>query len=170
MDCPNCRKNNPDGAKFCMNCATPLTALQTAAGASAGFLDQYLPQELFEKLRGARGRQDMVGERRVITMLFCDVRGSTAAAESTDPELWADIMAGAFERMIAPICKYEGFVPRLMGDAILAFFGGPIAHEDDPRRAIVGAMASSLAEPAVRDAFLTQAPVQSLEPHGRTAT
>ncbi len=78
----------------------------------------------------------MVGERRVITMLFCDLKGSTAAAEKVDPEVWTEIMNGAFERMISPIYKYEGTVPRLMGDAILAFFGAPIAHEDDPQRAI----------------------------------
>jgi len=82
----------------------------------------------------------MVGERRVITMLFCDLKGSTAAAEKVDPEIWTEIMNGAFERMISPIYKYEGTVPRLMGDAILAFFGAPIAHEDDPQRAIYAAL------------------------------
>jgi class 3 adenylate cyclase len=73
-------------------------------------------------------------------MLFCDVKGSTAAAETMDPEVWTEIINGAFERMIAPIYKYEGFVPRLMGDAILAFFGAPIAHEDDPQRAILAGL------------------------------
>ena len=79
----------------------------------------------------------MVGERRVITMLFCDVKGSTAAAEKVDPETWTDIMNGAFECMIRPIYKYEGLVPRLMGDAILAFFGAPIPQEDHADRAIL---------------------------------
>ena len=82
----------------------------------------------------------MVGERRVITMLFCDVKGSTAAAEKVDPEIWTDIMNGVFEFMIRPIYKYEGFVPRLMGDAILAFFGAPITHEDDPQRAVLAGL------------------------------
>ena len=79
----------------------------------------------------------MVGERRVVTMLFCDVKGSTAAAEVLDPEEWTDIINGAFEHMIKPVYKYEGIVARLMGDAILAFFGAPIAHEDDPQRAVL---------------------------------
>jgi class 3 adenylate cyclase/tetratricopeptide (TPR) repeat protein len=70
-------------------------------------------------------------------MLFCDVKGSTAAAEKVDPETWTDIMNSVFEIMIRPIYKYEGFVPRLMGDAILAFFGAPITHEDDPSRAVL---------------------------------
>ena len=82
----------------------------------------------------------MVGERRIITMLFCDVKGSTAAAEKVDPETWTDIMNGIFEYMIRPVYKYEGTVPRLMGDAILAFFGAPIAHEDDPQRAVLAGL------------------------------
>ena len=78
----------------------------------------------------------MEGERRVVTMLFCDVKGSTAMAETMDPEDWAEIMNGAFERLIAPVYRYEGTLARLMGDAIFAFFGAPIAHEDDPQRAV----------------------------------
>src|SRR6266496_986957 len=72
-------------------------------------------------------------------MLFCDVKGSTAAAEKVDPEIWTDIINGVFEHMIRPIYRYEGLVPRLMGDAILAFFGAPITHEDDPQRAALEA-------------------------------
>ena len=82
----------------------------------------------------------MVGERRIVTMLFCDVKGSTAAAGKLDPEDWAQIMNGVFEYMIRPVYKYEGTVARLMGDAILAFFGAPVAHEDDPQRAILAGL------------------------------
>jgi class 3 adenylate cyclase/tetratricopeptide (TPR) repeat protein len=57
-------------------------------------------------------------------------------AETMDPEDWTEIMNGAFERLIAPVYRYEGTLARLMGDAIFAFFGAPIAHEDDPRRAV----------------------------------
>lgn len=78
----------------------------------------------------------MEGERRIVTMLFCDVKGSTAMAENLDPEEWAEIMNGAFEYLIAPVYRYEGTVARLMGDAIFALFGAPIAHEDDPQRAV----------------------------------
>jgi class 3 adenylate cyclase/tetratricopeptide (TPR) repeat protein len=113
---------------------------QENPSAKPGFLDQYLPQELIIKLQAARSGDSLAGERRVITMLFCDVKGSTAAAETMDPEVWTEIINGAFERMIAPIYKYEGLVPRLMGDAILAFFGAPIAHEDDPQRAILAGL------------------------------
>jgi predicted ATPase/class 3 adenylate cyclase len=78
----------------------------------------------------------MVGERRIVTVLFCDVKGSTSIAEMLDPEEWAEIMNGAFRYLIEPVYRYEGTLARLMGDAILAFFGAPIAHEDDPYRGV----------------------------------
>ena len=153
MNCPNCRTVNPEAAKFCMNCGSSLTEVvhvseatrlaveNEGAEESAKFkLDRYLPRELITKLEAARSRNSMVGERRVITMLFCDVKGSTAAAEKVDPEVWTDIINGVFEVMIRPVYKYEGFVPRLMGDAILAFFGAPITHEDDPERAVLAGL------------------------------
>ena len=145
MKCPNCQTVNPDQAKFCMNCGTSLATTVRAAGAQESgaqtqTLDKFIPRELMRKLEAARAHDAMVGERRVITMLFCDVKGSTAAAEKLDPEVWTDIINGVFEYMIRPIYKYEGLVPRLMGDAILAFFGAPIAHEDDPQRAILAAL------------------------------
>ena len=83
---------------------------------------------------------DVEGERRVVTMLFCDVHNSTATAEKLDPEEWTEIINGAFEYMIRPIYKFEGTVARLMGDAILAFFGAPISHEDDPQRAVLAGL------------------------------
>ena len=82
----------------------------------------------------------MQGERRVVTILFCDVTGSTAMAEQLDPEEWAEIMDEAFDYLTRPIQYYEGRVARLMGDAILAFFGAPVAHEDDPQRAVLAGL------------------------------
>jgi class 3 adenylate cyclase/tetratricopeptide (TPR) repeat protein len=93
-----------------------------------------------KKLQVAREKGGMIGERRVVTMLFCDLKGSTAAAEGLDPEDWTEIMNGAFAQMIKPVYQYEGIIARLMGDALLAFFGAPIAHEDDPRRAILAGL------------------------------
>lgn len=127
-----------------MNCGGRLalsSPLNTGETRQAEFkLDRYLPQQLVTKLEFARAHNSMMGERRIITMLFCDVKGSTAAAEKVDPEIWTEIMNGAFEHMIRPIYKYEGLVPRLMGDAILAFFGAPITHEDDPQRAVLAGL------------------------------
>jgi class 3 adenylate cyclase len=103
-------------------------------------MQSLIPEDFATKLEGARAAQTMVGERRIVTMLFCDIKGSTVAAEQLDPEDWAEIMNGAFEYMIRPVYKYEGMVARLMGDAVLAFFGAPISHEDDPQRAIMAGL------------------------------
>jgi class 3 adenylate cyclase len=156
--CPECSTANPDEARFCLDCGTPLdqhcgfcgTMLvpgakycQNCARPVSGErpeLDPYLPTGLHAKLEAARVGRAMEGERRVVTMLFCDVKGSTAMAENLDPEEWADVMNGAFEHLIAPVYRYEGTLARLMGDAIFAFFGAPIAHEDDPKRAILAGM------------------------------
>ena len=83
----------------------------------------------------------MQGERRMVTVLFCDVVGSTAMAERMDPEEWAEVMNEAFGLLIAPVNRYGGTVARLLGDALLAYFGAPVAHEDDPERAVLAALA-----------------------------
>ena len=157
--CAECGTELPADAKFCFSCGAkvgdpalaPTTATspasataeapQTAAESEAlDRLAQYVPKELLSKLESARAGGSMAGERRVVTMLFCDVQGSTAAAGALDPEDWAEIINGAFEHLIAPVYKYEGTLARLMGDAILAFFGAPIAHEDDPQRAVLAGL------------------------------
>ena len=93
----------------------------------------------FESLSPPTGR-GLEGERRVVTILFCDVKGSTAMAEHLDPEEWAEIMNEAFGYLTGPVNRYGGTVARLMGDAILAFFGAPSAHEDDPLRAVLAGL------------------------------
>ena len=116
MLCPTCGADNPQGARFCNACGERLGDTSAAS--------QEAPS----------------GERRVVTMLFCDVRGSTAMAEELDPEDWTDVMNEAFAHLIAPVVRHEGTVARLMGDAILAFFGAPTAHEDDPQRAVMAGL------------------------------
>ncbi len=147
--CPECNTELPTEAQFCFKCGhrlgepvpEPVEAQpEPAPAAQKARIEQYIPAELLAKLESARASGGMQGERRVVTMLFCDVQGSTSAAESLDPEEWAEIMNGAFEHLIAPVYRYEGTLARLMGDAILAFFGAPIAHEDDPERAVLAAL------------------------------
>ena len=143
--CPQCGAEQPAGANFCNNCGHKLNEAATKptrqhAPAGSGALERFIPRGLLHKLESARTAGQMVGERRVVTMLFCDVSGSTAAAARFDPEEWAEIMNGAFEQMIGPIYQYEGTVARLMGDGLLAFFGAPIAHEDDPQRAVLAGL------------------------------
>ncbi len=110
MNCPNCQTHNPEGARFCPNCGTPLAPT-------------HVPRPV-------------EGERKFVTVLFADVVGSTSMGEELDPEQIAEIMNGAFAFMNSAVAKYGGTVARLMGDAILAFFGAPAAHEDDPERAV----------------------------------
>ena len=75
-------------------------------------------------------------ERRPLTVLFADIAGSTAIAERLDPEDWTAVVSQAFARMNQTVEHYGGTVARLMGDGVLAFFGAPMAHEDDPERAV----------------------------------
>jgi len=87
-----------------------------------------------------RPASGLVGERRVVTALFCDVVNSTSLAERLDPEEWTEFMNGVFEVLTAPVQRYGGTVGKLLGDGMLAFFGAPVAHEDDPQRAVLAAL------------------------------
>ena len=159
LECSNCGTTLPAKAKFCFNCGhttsaaeksqpapestqtpAPAIAETTVADQSGQLLQRYIPQGLLAKLEAAQKSGLMEGERRIVTILFCDLKGSTSAAAGLDPEEWSEIMNGAFEQMIEPIYRYEGTVARLMGDGLLAFFGAPIAHEDDPQRAILAGL------------------------------
>ncbi|RIK47349.1 MAG: hypothetical protein DCC58_00105 [Chloroflexi bacterium] len=104
-------------------------------------------------LRTREPRRGM-DERRIVTVLFCDVVRSSYLAEQLGPEDWADVMQEAFERLIEPVERYDGSIGRLMGDAILAFFGAPNAHEDDPQRAIMAGLAILDAIQPLRDRVL----------------
>jgi adenylate cyclase len=107
----------PDFA-FCPKCGTPLApaAFAPAPDVTADRLQRLMPREFAEQLLATR---DQVGkERRMVAILFSDVKGSTAMAENLDPEEWVEIMEGAFDVLIEPITRYEGTVARLMGDAI----------------------------------------------------
>jgi len=147
--CLNCGTVNALSARFCKNCGTALGApaefapVSLAPGPSTpadrarlARLAAATPTPLAEKMRAAH----LAGERRVVTVLFADVVGSTALAERMDAEDWTAIMNRAFDRLTPAIFRYEGTIARLMGDALLAFFGAPVAHEDDPVRAAHAAL------------------------------
>jgi len=150
--CPQCGTELPldPDVRFCFKCgqevAQPAEADEAAPGTPvpgttewmAERLQRLVPKEFADQLLATRGRAQT--ERRMVTILFCDVKGSTAMAEEMDPEQWMEIMDGAFDVLIEPIYRYEGTLARLMGDAILAFFGAPIAHEDDAERACRAAL------------------------------
>jgi class 3 adenylate cyclase len=106
------------------------------------------PTPLVEKMRAAK----LTGERKPVTALFADIVGSTTLAESMDPEDWTQIVNEAFDLMSKAIYRYEGTIAQLQGDALLAFFGAPVAHEDDPERAVRAAldMVDAIAEYAAQ--------------------
>lgn len=158
MNCPNCQTENPDYARFCWHCGNALVAsarvtcprCQMGLPAHARFclscgsaLDgtSAADDASLKAVEPAANRETQAArERRIVTILFADVKGYTAMSERLDPEEVVEIMEGAFTALTDPIHRYEGTLVQLMGDAILAFFGAPHAHEDDPERACRAAL------------------------------
>ena len=99
-------------------------------------LRAFIPAETAQKILAAGVSQ----ERRVVTALFCDVVGSTALGERLGPERFKVVMDQVLGRIFGAIARYEGTIAQLMGDGVLAFFGAPLAHEDDPERAVRAAL------------------------------
>src|ERR1700726_3819118 len=84
---------------------------------------------------GSVGRADLSGERRHLTVLFCDLVGSTAIAARLDPEQWRETLAGFHRAAAAAITRYDGHVAKYLGDGVMALFGWPAAHDNDAERA-----------------------------------
>jgi class 3 adenylate cyclase/tetratricopeptide (TPR) repeat protein len=110
--CPNCGEENADRAKFCQNCATPLAEMEAPAAV-----------------------------RRVVTIVFADVAGSTSLGDRLDPEALRHVMERYFDAMEAAIHSHGGIVEKFIGDAVMAVFGIPRLHEDDAIRAVRAATA-----------------------------
>ncbi len=150
LACTNCGTTLPPEAKFCYNCGQailphPEKKRENSAPLvlpskidQEALLQKYISAEFAAKLEAAH--REVKQERRIVTVLFCDVKGSTSMAEKLDPEEWTEVMNGAFEYLIEPVYRYEGTVVRLLGDAILAFFGAPVTHEDDSQRAVLAGL------------------------------
>jgi class 3 adenylate cyclase len=95
------------------------------------------PKTLVQKMRAAAS---LTGERRLVTILFVDVVGSTAISEQFEPAVWTNILNEVADQLIPAVYRYEGTVARILGDSLTAFFGAPVAHEDDPSRAVRAAL------------------------------
>lgn len=134
--CPRCEASVAPDARFCANCGQQLAEPRTADVSAQARLIAATPEPLIEKMRAAR----LTGERKPVTALFVDVVGSTSIAELIDPEDWTAIINEAFDLMSRAVFHYEGTIAQLQGDALLAFFGAPVAHEDDPERAILAGL------------------------------
>src|SRR2546421_5290313 len=116
--CAACGQDNPDGFKFCGNCGTALEA-------------------------PARARE----VRKVVTIVFCDLTGSTALGDRTDPETLRATMRGYYDEMRTILERHGGTVEKFVGDAVMAVFGVPVSHEDDALRAVRAAWEMRTAVP-----------------------
>ena len=122
--CPSCSSANPPENKFCGQCATPLGKPTQPRFASP---DAYTPQHLAEKILTSRSALE--GERKQVTVLFADMKGSMELLADRDPEEARKLLDPVLERMMEAVHRYEGTVNQVMGDGIMALFGAPLAHE-----------------------------------------
>ena len=162
MRCPRCQQENPPHAKFCLECAAPLmlvcancgTQLPPTAkfcfecahpvsivsGAQPRFAapELYTPRHLAEKILTSKATLE--GERKQVTVLFADLKGSMELLADRDPEEARKLLDPVLEHMMEAVHRYEGTVNQVMGDGIMALFGAPVAHEDHAVRACYAAL------------------------------
>ncbi len=161
MKCPRCQQENPPQAKFCLECATPLAlrcancGTQLPAGAKFCFEcatpvgapssaprfaspETYTPKHLAERIINSKAALE--GERKQVTVLFADLKGSMELLADRDPEEARNLLDPVIEHMMEAVHRYEGTVNQVMGDGIMALFGAPVAHEDHATRACYAAL------------------------------
>ena len=145
MQCSACQSGNPEGAKFCNQCGTALDAVASSPIPAQSFdeklarIQRYLPEGLSQKILSQRDRIE--GERRHVTVMFCDMEGFTPLAERLGAEEAYSIMGEIYEILIRQVHDYEGTINEMTGDGIMALFGAPIALEEAPQRALWAAEA-----------------------------
>jgi class 3 adenylate cyclase/tetratricopeptide (TPR) repeat protein len=144
VHCTKCGAENREGAKFCSECATPFAAKCPKCGAvnasGAKFCDECgvslsAPSNNSVSALPQVQAREVVGERRHLTVLFCDLVGSTAIAARLDPEEWRETVARYHRAAAAAITRFDGHVAKYLGDGVMAYFGWPAAHDNDAERA-----------------------------------
>ena len=142
MKCPKCQFQNEKEAKFCLECGEKLQLECPQCGKTftvlAKFCDQ-CGQILEQVIEREKIVLETQSERKYVTVLFSDISGYTAMSEKIDPEEVKEITGRIFGEISKMINKYEGFVEKFVGDAVMALFGVPKAHEDDSVRAVKAA-------------------------------
>jgi class 3 adenylate cyclase/tetratricopeptide (TPR) repeat protein len=133
--CAACRADLPPGAKFCPECAHPVGA---AAPAAAPAPARYTPRHLAERILDSRAALE--GERKQVSVLFADLKGSMELLADRDPEEARRLLDPVLDRMMEAVHHYDGTVNQVMGDGIMALFGAPLAHEDHAVRACYAAL------------------------------
>jgi class 3 adenylate cyclase len=139
MHCPECQFQNRDEAKFCKECGLRLERACTECGSEYEIGSKFCDACGFKLDPGSKTQihdPPQEGERKHVTVLFSDLSGYTAMSEKLDPEDLKEKMHRIFEPIKAVVHKYGGFIEKFVGDAVMAIFGVPQAHEDDPIRAI----------------------------------
>src|SRR5437879_11849005 len=136
--CPSCGFLNEGSERFCGGCGKSLAA--GASGSSPRFAspESYTPKHLAEKILTSKSALE--GERKQVTVLFADLKGSMELLADRDPEEARKILDPVLERMMDAVHRYEGTVNQVMGDGIMALFGAPLAHEDHAVRACYAAL------------------------------
>ncbi|MEA2369740.1 MAG: hypothetical protein QOH12_134 [Solirubrobacteraceae bacterium] len=127
--CPGCGAAAPEIARYCMACGVWLDA-DVASPLAVG-----------------------AEERRTVTVMFADLSGFTAVSEELDPELLGAVVGGAMRRLAAEVRRFGGRVDKFIGDSVMALFGAPVAHEDDPERALRAALGMQAAMREINDDF-----------------
>ena len=162
MKCPKCQHFNDAAAKFCEECASPLartcsicghqlsptakfcpecaqpTGLSTSTQSPFGSPETYTPKHLARKILNSKAALE--GERKQVTVLFADLKGSMELLADRDPEEARKLLDPVLEHMMEAVHHYEGTVSQVAGDGIMALFGAPLAHEDHAVRACYAAL------------------------------
>jgi class 3 adenylate cyclase/tetratricopeptide (TPR) repeat protein len=146
--CPQCGTEAPPGFKFCGACGASLAAAPPAAPAvppapelsprPAPAVHSYTPAHLSEQI--LQSKTALEGERKQVTVLFCDLVSSTALADRIGPEAMHLLLNRFFELALGEVHRYEGTINQFLGDGFMALFGAPIAHEDHARRSVLAAL------------------------------
>lgn len=133
IDCSACGKTNAAGNRFCDGCGSALQAVSAQQPRS------YTPAHLAQKILTTRSALE--GERKQVTVLFCDLANSTEMAQKLGPELMHDTLNAFFEIALAEVHRVEGTINQFLGDGFMALFGAPLAHEDHVLRALHSVLA-----------------------------
>jgi len=158
MNCAKCGADNREGRKFCAKCAAPLARLCPQCGASNELGENFCgdcgaalvapspasaaktPDTPPIRVADTPASENLEGERKMVTALFADIKGSTELEQDLDPEEARAIIDPALKLMIDAVRRYDGYVVQSTGDGIFALFGAPLAHEDHPQRALYAAL------------------------------
>jgi class 3 adenylate cyclase/tetratricopeptide (TPR) repeat protein len=167
LTCPSCGATPPPGSRFCNGCGTSLDAPaspkvneKVRPPVEGRDPRAYTPKHLAEKI--LQSKSALEGERKRVTVMFADVKGSMELAEQLDPEAWHGILDRFFQILADGVHRFEGTVNQYTGDGIMALFGAPIAHEDHAERACYAALQI---RSAVRD-YANQVRVEHGVPFG----